>query len=334
MKEALFYKKLKNKIVQCQLCPRKCIIGNGNFGDCGTRLNKDGKLYSVVYGKPCSANPDNIEKKPFYNFLPGTMAYSIATPGCNLHCKHCQNWEISQAKPEEISSLNLPSKAVVENAIFNDCESIAYTYTEPVVFYQYVLDIAKIAKKKGLKNVIVSNGFINPEPLKKLCKYIDGANIDLKSISDNFYKKVCDACVKPVLESLKILKKQGVWIEITNLIIPTLNDSKADIKGLILWLRDELGRDVPIHFTAFYPCYRLLDLPPTKIETLRKARKMALDAGMNYVYIGNLMDEEGSSTYCPKCKKAVITRRGFSVLENKLKNGKCPCGEKIQGVWK
>lgn len=335
-KQALFYKKLKNKIVQCQLCPHFCTIKNRERGKCRVRENQDGKLISLVYGRPCSLNLDPIEKKPLYHFLPGEQALSIATAGCNLSCKHCQNWEISQSKPEEIPSQEISPKQVIEEAKKQKIKIISYTYTDPIIFYEYVLDIAKLAKKQKpeIKNMIVSNGFINPEPLKKLCEYINGANIDLKSLSDDFYKKICGARVKPVLESLKILKQEGIWLEITNLLIPTLNDKTSDIKKLVSWIKKNLGTRVPIHFTAFYPTYKLSHLQSTSIETLKKARKTALAEGLKYVYTGNLPDEEGDSTFCPKCKKLLIKRRLFSVIENNLKQGKCGyCNEKIDGVW-
>ena len=335
MKEAMYYKKLEEKKVQCILCPRECIILDGNRGNCGTRLNKDGRLFSLVYGKPCTANLDPIEKKPLFHFLPGTTAYSIATAGCNLHCKFCQNAEISQAKPEEVLSLDLPPKAVVESAISNSCKSIAYTYTDPIVLYEYTLDTAKLAKKRGLKNVIVSNGFINKEPLLEWCKYLDAANIDLKSISDDFYRKITGAWLKPVLETIKTLHEKRVWLELTNLIIPGYNDSLEEIKKLIAWVKDNVGLDVPLHFTAFYPCYKMLDVQPTPLDILVKARKLAMQAGLHYVYTGNLPDEEGLTTFCPKCKKALIKRQGFfGISENNIVKGRCKfCKEKIVGVW-
>jgi len=298
------------------------------------RENRAGTLYTLVYGRPCSLALDPIEKKPFYHFMPGKQALSIATAGCNLHCANCQNWEISQAKPEEVPSLHMPPEKVVLKATKENVDIISYTYTEPTIFAEYVLDIAKLAKKAGMKNTIVSNGFINPEPLKQLCRYIDGANIDLKSISDTFYKKVCQARVQPVLDALKIMKEEGIWIEITNLIIPTLNDKETEIKKLIVWIKNNLGVDVPLHFSAFYPAYKLLELPPTSFAILKKARKLAMKAGLHYVYTGNISDEEGSTTFCPKCKKALIKRRGFYVSESNIENGKCSCGETIAGVWK
>jgi pyruvate formate lyase activating enzyme len=338
LKEASYYKRLKNKIVQCQLCPHYCIIKDNERGKCRVRQNFKGRLYTLVYGKPCSVSLDPIEKKPFYHFMPGQQALSIATPGCNLHCKHCQNWEISQAKPEDIPTMRISPKQLIDRANELGARIISYTYTEPTIFYEYMLDTAKLAKKQGIKNTIVSNGFINPEPLKELCSYIDAANIDLKSISGKFYREVCDARVEPVLETLKILKKNDVWIEVTNLIIPTLNDNISEIKKLISWIKDNLGKDTPLHFTAFYPCYKLVNLPYTPIKILQKARKLALKSGLNYVYTGNLPDEEGSATYCPnpKCKKTLIRRQGyFSIIENNLAGRKCKfCKATIAGIWK
>jgi len=333
MKEAMYYKKLKGNLVQCELCPHRCVIKEGNRGICGVRENRKGVLHSLVYGKLCSANAESIEKKPLYHFLPGTYAYSVATVGCNLKCKNCQNYEISQEKPERIPFLSLKPEEVVKNAIESGCKSIAYTFTEPTVFYEVALDIAKLAKKQGIKNVIVSNGFINPEPLKQLCNYIDAANIDLKSINDKFYKDVCGARVNPVLESLKILKQENVWTEITNLLIPTLNDSEKDIKELIEWIKENLGTSAVLHFTAFYPTYKLSYLEPTPTSTLKKARKLALPE-LNYVYTGNIVDDEGDNTYCPKCKKILVKRRLFSIIENNLNEGRCSkCNAKIEGIW-
>lgn len=334
MKEALFYEKLRNKIVQCQLCPHFCTTKSNEVGKCKVRKNVDGTLYSLSYEHPVAINIDPIEKKPLYNFLPGTMAFSIGMAGCNLRCSHCQNWEMSQRGPEEIPVSKVSAKEAVKEALKSKCPIISYTYSEPLVSYEYMLDIAKLARKEGIKNMIVSNGFINPEPLKQLCEYIDGANIDLKSIDDSFYRDVCGARVKPVLESLKILREKGVWIEITNLLISGLNDKDEDIKKLVDWVKKELGKEVPIHFTAFYPCYELSHLLPTPIETLKKARKIALDAKMKYVYTGNLPDDEGSSTFCPKCKKLLVGRRLFLIIENNLKRGKCGyCNHKIHGFW-
>jgi len=334
MKKALFQKKLKEDLIQCLLCPHFCTIKENETGKCKVRKNINGILYSLSYEKPVAINIDAVEKKPLYNFLPGTKAFSIGMAGCNLSCQHCQNWDMSQKGPKDIPVLKVTAKEIVKKALDLECPIIAYTYSEPLVSYEYVLDIARLAKKAKIKNIIVSNGFINPKPLKELCKYIDGANIDLKSMSNKFYKKTCGARLAPVLESLRILKRKGVWIEITNLLIPGLNDQDSDIRKLINWIKDNLGGAVPVHFTAFYPTHKLINLPPTPIETLKKARQIALDAGIKYVYTGNIQDDEGDSTFCPKCGQLLIKRKLFSIIENNIKKGKCSsCNEKIDGVW-
>ena len=333
MKEASYYKKLKNENVQCLLCPKKCIIKKDSYGFCNARKNIDGRLYSVVYSNPDAVHIDPIEKKPLYHFMPGSKALSIGTIGCNLECKHCQNWTMSRAKPEEIAIQNISPEEIVELAIKNNCKIISYTYNEPTVFFEYMLDCAKIAKKKGIKNMIVSNGFINEEPLKELCKYIDGANIDLKAFNNKFYKEICSAWLEPVLESLKILKNKNVWLEVTNLIIPTLNDNLKEIKKMCEWIKENLGADVPLHFTGFYPCYKLLDIPQTSSEILKKARKIALNIGINHTYVGNVFAAEENNTYCPKCNRLLIERSGFGTIKNNIKNSKCSCGEKIAGIF-
>lgn len=287
MKESLHYKKLKNNNVQCQLCPRFCTIKPGNIGDCKVRKNEKGTLYSLVYGKPCSVAVDPIEKKPFYQFMPGKPVFSIGTAGCNFHCLFCQNWDISQVTPDNVPSIDLSPEKVVEKAIDTGCEIIAYTYNEPTVFFEYALDTAKIAKKKGLKNVIVCNGFINPKPLEDWCKYIDAANIDLKSFNPSFYEKYCFGKLEPVLESLKILKKNKVWLEITNLIIPGLNDDLKMIEEMCKWIAKELGKDVPVHFSRFHPCYNMLDKEITPKETLFKIKKVA-EKHLENVHLGNI----------------------------------------------
>ena len=329
MKEASYYKKLDKNLTQCQLCPQFCCIKPGNFGDCKVRKNEKGVLYSMVYGKPCSINIDPIEKKPLYHFLPGEAAFSIGTTGCNLHCLFCQNWSTSQANTEDAQTMDLSPEEAVVLAISKNCKVIAYTYNEPVIFFEYVLDTAKLARKKGLKNVLVSNGYINPEPLKELCKYIDAANIDLKSFNPEFYKKYCFGELKPVLETLKLLKKKKVWIEITNIIIPELNDDLKEIEEMCKWIAKELGKDVPLHFSRFHPCYKMQDKAPTPVETLHKIRDIAKQH-LNYVYIGNVLEK--GETYCPECGQLLVERTLY--LENNyLKNGECKCGKKIAGVW-
>jgi pyruvate formate lyase activating enzyme len=322
-------------MVQCLICPRKCVIKDGERGFCRARENKGGKLFSLVYAAPCSVNIDPIEKKPLFHFLPGTIAYSIGTAGCNLRCKFCQNWMISQAMPEDVPFVELKPEKIVEEAIASGCKSIAYTYTEPTIFFEYMLETAKLARKKGLKNIYISNGFINPAPLKELCKYIDAANIDLKSFSDDFYKKITGSWIKPVLDGLKLIKKEGVWLEITNLIIPGLNDDMEMIKKMCLWIKEQLGEDVPLHFSRFFPNYLMKDIPPTDEKTLINAKEVADKAGLKYVYIGNIKTEKDERTKCPKCKTVLIEREWFEVKNNNLKDGACyNCKAKIAGVWK
>jgi len=333
---ARFYETLDNKIVRCNLCPNRCVLSPGQIGLCKARKNVDGKLYSMVYGKIASQHLDPVEKKPLFHFLPGSSIYSIATTGCNLQCKFCQNWQIAQVFPWEVETKRMTPEEVVEDAIKSGAKAIAFTYNEPTIFYEYMYDIAKLAKQRGLKTAVISAGYINPEPLKELLPYIDAYKIDFKGISNKFYQKMTVAGkVEPVMEAMKIIKESGVWLEIVNLVIPGENDSDEDLRNLILWVRDNLGTDVPLHFSRFHPDYKLLNLPPTPIERLKKARKMAMDLGLKYVYIGNVDDVEGSTTYCPESKEPAIVRRGFFVLENNLdEEGRCKSGEKIPGIWK
>jgi pyruvate formate lyase activating enzyme len=334
LKEASFYEKLKNFIVQCRLCPRECVIAVGKRGYCGVRENRDGKLYTLSYAKPVAIHIDPIEKKPLFHFFPGTTAFSIATSGCNLKCKFCQNWEISQAKPEEITYEYLEPADLVKRVRGSGSYTIAYTYTEPTIFYEYMLAVAKLARASGLKNVMHSNGYINEKPLRELAKYLDAANIDLKGFSDEYYSKMSEGSLAPVLRSLKILKEEGVHVEITNLVLPGYNDDMETIRKMCLWIKDNLGQDVPLHFSRFYPMYKLVTLVPTPVETLEKARTIAQDRGLKYVYIGNIAGHEAENTYCPKCKKIVIKRAGYMVTEINLQDGKCKfCGERIEGRW-
>lgn len=334
MKEALFWKKRNDKKVQCQLCPRNCVILDKKRGDCRVRENRNGKLYSLVYGESCAVAVDPIEKKPLFHFLPDSSVYSIGTAGCNLHCKFCQNWTTSQANPEDVYADKLSPAEIVKNAVDSKCKSIAYTYNEPIVYYEYVIDTAKLAKKQKIKNVVVCNGFINKEPLDEWCKYIDAANIDLKGFSDKYYKEITGAWLEPVLETIKTLHEKGVWLELTNLLIPTLNDDTKTIKKMCKWILTNLGPDIPLHFSAFYPCYLMKNIAATPNATVLKAREIALKEGLNYVYAGNIRTEEEENTYCPECGKLLIKRNGFSVDKNNLNKGKCSCGHKIPGVWK
>ncbi|MCM8819145.1 MAG: AmmeMemoRadiSam system radical SAM enzyme [Candidatus Omnitrophica bacterium] len=335
LKEASFYKKLENKFVQCFLCPKTCVIGPGKYGFCRARKNIDGTLYSMGYSNPCSVAIDPVEKKPFFHFLPGTNTFSIASSGCSLRCKFCQNWEISQYSPEETRNYHLPPEKVVEYAIKYNCPSIAYTYSEPVNFYEYMIDTAKIAKEKGIKNIVHTAGFINPEPLEQICKYLDAVNVDLKGFNKNFYRNVCEGELDVVLNTLKILKKNRIWIEITNLIIPGYNDKPEEIKKMCIWIKENLGESVPLHFSRFHPMYLMKHIPSTPVNTLEMAVRIAKEVGLKYVYIGNVPGSEYENTYCPSCGKLLVKRIGFSVLENNIINGKCKfCGAKIEGVWR
>ncbi|MFH0912869.1 MAG: AmmeMemoRadiSam system radical SAM enzyme [Candidatus Omnitrophota bacterium] len=334
LKEALFYEKLENKTVQCQLCPRKCVIPDGRRGFCQIRENRDGLLYTLVYAKPVAIHIDPIEKKPLFHFLPGTSTFSIATAGCNLRCKFCQNWEISQRRPEEVKYVYLEPQELIEQVLESGALTIAYTYSEPTIFYEYMLETAKLAREKGIKNIMHSCGYINELPLRQLAKYLDAANIDLKGFSDDFYKKMSEATLEPVLKSLKILKQEGVHIEITNLILSGYNDDMDLIVKMCLWIKENLGSDTPLHFSRAFPMYKLLSINPTPVETLEKARQAALDCGLKYVYIGNVAGNSAENTYCPRCAQIVVKRAGYMILEDNLKDGKCKfCGEKIAGIW-
>ena len=321
--------------VQCELCPKLCIIGPGQSGECRVRINIDGVLRTVVYGYPCSVSVDPVEKKPLFHFLPGTSILSIATVGCNLHCKNCQNWEISQANPEESRAFSCPPEKVVALAKQQSCPSIAYTYTEPIVYYEYTYDTAKLAHEAGMRNVLVTAGYINEEPWRKLLEHVDAANIDLKSISDAFYRDVCSATLKPIQNALVVAKSMGVLVEVTNLVIPTLNDKPEEFRELSQWVRANLGAETPLHFSGFAPMYQMRHLPPTSLQTLEMARDIAVSEGLENVYIGNRKTEKGENTYCPECRKLLVQRVGYSVLQNRLQDGKCPdCGREIYGVWK
>jgi pyruvate formate lyase activating enzyme len=332
---ASHYKKLKGNLVQCFLCPNECVIPEGERSPCLVRENRKGKLYTLVFGNPCAVHVDPIEKKPLFHVLPASKAFSIATAGCNFHCKNCQNWEISQYPPEKTNNLSYPPEKVVEGALAMKCEVIAYTYTEPVVFYEYMLETAKLAREKGILNSMHTNAYIKEEPLRELCANLQAANVDLKSMSSRFYDEVCDGELKPVLRSLEVLKEEGVYIEVTNLMIPDLNDSPEETQKLCQWIKRNLGEETPLHFSRFYPMYRLKNIPPTPVETLERAREIALDSGLPFAYIGNVPGHPGESTYCPRCGKVLIKRFGFTVEEYHLKKGACAfCGREIPGIWR
>jgi pyruvate formate lyase activating enzyme len=321
--------------VQCDLCPKACVIAHGQSGDCRIRVNVDGRLIAVTYAHPRSVNVDPVEKKPLFHFLPGTGILSIATVGCNLHCKNCQNWQISQANPEESRSYHLPPERLPQLARTRRCSSVAYTYTDPMAYYEYALDGCIAVREAGLRNVLVTAGYINDPPLRKLCRYVDAANIDLKAFSDAFYRDVCDATLAPVLNTLVVAKSLGVLIEVTNLVIPTLNDSDSMLRDLSRWIARNLGRETPLHFSRFHPQYRFANLPPTPAATLDRARDIAVSEGLYHVYVGNLSRPDASDTFCHSCKERLISRRVYRIIGNRLVDGSCPkCGEKAFGIWK
>jgi pyruvate formate lyase activating enzyme len=297
------------------------------------RENRDGVYHTLVHGHPCAVHLDPIEKKPLFHVLPGTASFSLATAGCNLACSFCQNWEISQASPEEVSSRPLPPEEAVRLARSAGARSIAYTYVEPTIFYEYMTDIALLARREGLLNLVHSNAFINREPLERLCDLLGAANCDLKGFSDDYYREICSGSLAPVLESLKTYRRRGVHLELTNLLVPTRNDDPVLIREMCRWISGELGPDTPLHLTRFHPAYRLLNLPPTPVATLERAREAAVREGLRYVYLGNVPGHPAESTRCPACGKVVIRRKGFMVQEVLLSAGRCPCGERIPGVW-
>jgi len=306
----------------------------GQRGDCRVRYNDEGRMFSMVYGKVCAVHVDPVEKKPMFHFLPGSSAFSIATAGCNLHCIFCQNWEISQTNPEQINNRDLPPDQVVRAAESSRCSSIAYTYSEPVIFYEYVEDTSLLAKERGIRNIMVTAGFINREPLRRLCQVVDGANVDLKGFTEKYYREVCFGNLKTVLDALVTMREEGVVLEVTNLVVPTLNDDMDQISRMCKWMVRELGEEVPLHFSRFYPTYKLKDLPPTPALTLEMARNTAQDAGLKYVYIGNVPGNQGEDTFCPSCGRLVIDRLGYRILANHVVNGKCRfCGEEIYGLF-
>ncbi|MDY6843533.1 MAG: AmmeMemoRadiSam system radical SAM enzyme [Thermodesulfobacteriota bacterium] len=334
MKEALFYEKLGEHKVQCNLCNHRCTILSGKVGICGVRENRNGILYSLVYGKTITENVDPIEKKPLFHFYPGSKAFSIATVGCNFKCSHCQNSDISQMPRDarEIVGRDISPQDVVSLAKRYGCTSISYTYTEPTIFFEFVYDTAILAKKEGISNNFVTNGYITKEALQYIRPFLDAANIDLKSFSSEFYQKICGAKLEPVLDSIKLYKELGIWVELTTLIIPNYNDSEDELSRIAEFIK-ELGVETPWHVTRFHPTFRLKDQPHTPVTTLKRAREIGLSAGLRYVYEGNVPGEGGENTYCYHCKELLIERRGFSILKNSIANSRCPeCASVIDGI--
>ncbi|MBN1283214.1 MAG: AmmeMemoRadiSam system radical SAM enzyme [Proteobacteria bacterium] len=325
---------MSTKTVRCELCFRFCRLRPGERGDCRVRYNLDGELVSLVYGRPCAVHVDPIEKKPLYHFLPGSRSFSIATAGCNGHCVFCQNWEISQANPEDVRSEEMPPAEVVRGAKRTGSKSISYTYTDPNIFYEYACDTSKIARGEGIKNVMVTAGLLNEKPLRRLAKYADAANVDLKGDAE-FYRKYVMAELAPVQDYIRIALEEGMHLELTHLIVPTLNDSREDTERLIGWVLANCGPDVPLHFSRFFPMYKLANLYPTPIETLYDAARAAMRMGMRYVYVGNVPSSEFQNTRCPGCGETVVVRRGYQRPDVKLVDGRCPkCSHRIPGVWR
>ncbi len=330
---AFFYRAIANGLVECGTCPHGCVIPDGGRGRCRTKENRGGRLYTLSYGNPCAVHVDPVEKKPLNHFFPGIKAFSIAVAGCNFSCLNCQNWEISQTSPDKTRNYDLPPARVVESAIRYGCRAVAFTYSEPITFYEYMFDTASLARARGLKTVWVSNAYLKPGPVEKLCGVIDAAVLNLKSFSEKTYQSLNGGSLAPVLETLKIVKSKGVWLEIVNLVIPTYTDDMAEISRMSAWIAKNLGEDQVLHVIRFTPLYRLTHLPPTPEETLKKAEAAARREGLKYVYIGNVPGL-GDTVFCKACGKALVKKDGFMVLENKVRGGRCPfCGAAVPGRW-
>jgi len=333
-REASWYKKLGEGRVECQLCPRACAVADAERGSCGVRENVKGTYYTLVHGAACSVHVDPIEKKPFFHVMPGATALSFATAGCNVECKFCQNWEISQFRPEQVQAWWLPPDALVALAQRAGAPLTAATYSEPVVFWEYVRDAAEAACEAGLKPTVVSNGYIQEKPLKEVLPLLTAFKVDLKSFREDFYRELVRGELKPVLKALEIIRESGVWLEIVDLLIPTHNDSEQEIRSLARWVKANLGADVPVHFTRFHPTYRMTNLPPTPVATLERAFEVARGEGLHHVYVGNLPNHPGENTTCPACGEVLIRRLGYRILENRLRDGACSkCARAIPGVW-
>ncbi len=330
--EARHYKKLPEGGIECGICPRRCHVTDLERGYCGTRENRGDVYHTLVYGRPCAVNIDPIEKKPLFHFFPGTDAFSLATAGCNVNCKCCQNWDISQSRPEQTDNLNLPPAEIIGLCRAKNVPTIAYTYNEPIIFYEFMYDIAELGHKQGIKSVMISGGYAEEKPLAELIPQLDAIKIDLKAIRDTYYRDYVDGELKPVLERLVQIKKSGIWLELVYLVIPTLNDSDAEFTELAQWVKTNLGSDVPLHFSRFYPQYLLKNLPPTPQKTLERAYDLCRAEGLDYVYLGNIPGHPAESTYCPKCGKVVIERQGYHIGAINLTGNQCRfCGRLIPG---
>ncbi|MFO7996295.1 MAG: AmmeMemoRadiSam system radical SAM enzyme [Dehalococcoidia bacterium] len=333
MTPAMFWKELPGNAVQCQLCFRSCTIPEGGRGYCTARINKGGKLYSLVYGA-VTTQIDPVEKEPLFHFLPGTQTLCFGTAGCNFRCTFCHNWHLAARTPEQVGLSYLSPEEAVDTAIESGVTSVSFTYNEPTVFYEWVYDVCKLAQDKGIRTYFHTNAGIQPEPLKELLKHLDAVCVDLKGFTAKFYEDTSFSELEPVLNTLKTIEESKVWFEIVNLVIPGMNDDPAHIREMCRWIKENLGEEVPVHFTRFHPAYKLTKLPPTPIETLERAREIAFEEGLKYVTIGNVPDREFNSTFCPQCGEILIERVGFSVLENNIEDGRClNCNHEIPGVW-
>lgn len=334
LQEVTFYRRLEGGRIECEVCPKRCRIAELERGYCGNKENRGGRYYTLVHSRPCAVNADPIEKKPFFHVLPGTLSFSIATAGCNFECQFCQNWQIAQFRPEQVKAMWLPPGEVVRKAKESGCRTIAYTYSEPVVFYEYMYDTAVEGNRQGIGSVVVTNGYINEEPLRRLCDHVMAVKVDLKAFTERFYKELCKGELAPVKETLKRLVAWKIWTEIVVLILPTQNDSPSEIREMAKWIHGELSPDVPIHFSRFHPAYKIKDLPPTPVVTLERCHGIATEEGLRFVYVGNIPGHPKESTYCPKCHQVVMGRVGFTVTKRNLKDGRCgSCGQEIPGKW-
>ncbi len=332
--EASFYEKLQDESTRCELCFRGCVIPEGERGFCRNRENRDGTLYTLVYNMPCALQVDPIEKEPMYHILPGTFIFCVGTASCNYRCLHCQNWHMSQRSLEELQNYYVTPTQIVDMAVEYGCRTVSFTYNEPTVFFEYMYDIVILAKERGLFAIFHTNGSLNPEPLRHILEYVDGVTVDLKGFTEEFYRDVSSAELDHVLNTLKIIKEEGVWLEVVYLVIPTLNDDPEEIRQMCEWILEYLGSDTPLHFSRFFPAYRLTRLHPTPLETIEQAYEIAREAGLEYVTIGNVPGHKYNSTFCPACGEQLIARTHFEVLLNNIDDGRCGyCGEEIPGIW-
>ncbi|MGA2276485.1 MAG: AmmeMemoRadiSam system radical SAM enzyme [Terracidiphilus sp.] len=333
--EARFYRKLSDGNINCELCPRSCVVKNMERGFCGVRENRNGSFYSLVHSRISAAHVDPIEKKPLFHYLPGSLAFSLGAAGCNVRCKFCQNWNLAQSRPEELHAEYLPPQRAIELAVQYHAATIAFTYNEPTVFAEYLMDTSEAAHQAGVRTIVVSNGYMQPKALQSAYSTVDSVKIDLKSFSDSFYRQVVSGQLKPVLDALITLRKMDKWTEIVYLVIPTLNDSDAEFRALAQWIKTNLGEDIPLHFTQYHPEYLLKDLPVTPVSTLERAKAIADAEGLHYVYIGNVPGHPAQNTYCPNCRRLLVERLGFSVDRVLICNDRCPfCQHPIPGIWR